>query len=218
MHRIFADLLIGSVRQQDMPPRIVTYFTYSELAGTPPTTIEEFRAELTKFGRAPVIYACCVINAVLRDWDGHFNHDAHDALVRTSFPPEIANVVIAALHNPSRPRGLFHRQQLLFVGKEAIMVCGDSGGRDPAALPYGGGLGMVLLMANDLLRKDLANSSPTTHQMINVLYEFIPFHSYKISPHQQPNFKRLSARRTMAPMTSRASRISPSSGMASCSS
>jgi hypothetical protein len=157
-----------------MPPRIVTYFTYSELVGTPPTTIEEFRAELAKFGRAPVIYACSVINAVLRDWDGHFNHDAHDTLVRNSFPPEIANVIISALHNPSRPRGLFHRQQLLFVCKEAITVCGDSGGRDPIALPYGGGLGMVLLMANDLLRKDRANSSPTTHQMINVLSEFIP--------------------------------------------
>jgi hypothetical protein len=157
-----------------MPPRIVTYFTYSELAGTPPTTIQEFHAELAKFGRAPVIYACSVINAVLKDWDGHSKPEAHDTLVRNSFPPEIANVVIAALHNPSRPRGLYHRQQLLFVSKEAVMVCRDSGGKDPAALPYGGGLGMVLLMANDLLHKDLAKSSPTTHQMINVLSEFIP--------------------------------------------
>jgi hypothetical protein len=43
---------------------------------------------------------------------------------------------------------MFHRQQLLFVSKEAVMVCADSGGRDPVALPYGGGLGMVLLIAN----------------------------------------------------------------------
>src|SRR6266851_6971717 len=155
-----------------MPPRIVTYFTYSELAGTP-ATIQEFRAELVKFGRGPVIYACSVINAVLKNWDGDLDQEAHDALVRNSFPPEIARVIVAALHDPSRPRALYDRQQLLFVSKEAVMVCGDSNGRDPAALPYGGGLGMVLLMANDLLHKDSA-SNPITHHMINVLSEFIP--------------------------------------------
>jgi hypothetical protein len=64
-----------------MPPTLVTYFTYSELAGTPPISIEEFRAELAKFDRAPLIYACSVINAVLRDWDGHANFAAHDTLV-----------------------------------------------------------------------------------------------------------------------------------------
>jgi hypothetical protein len=54
------------------------------------------------------------------------------------------------------------------------MVCGDSSGRDPAALPYGGGLGIVLVMANDLLHKDSANTSPITHQKLKVLSEFIP--------------------------------------------
>ena len=142
--------------------------------GAAAAAIQEFRAELSKFGRGPVIYACSVINAVLKNWDGYLDQEAHDALVRNSFPPEIARVIIAALHDPSRPRGRYHRQQLLFVSKEAVMVCGDSGGRDPAALPYGGGLGMVLLMANDLLHKDSASNSPITHHMINVLSEFIP--------------------------------------------
>jgi hypothetical protein len=156
-----------------MPPRVVTYFTYSELSGTA-ATIQDFRAELAKFVRGPVIYACSVINAVLKNWDGDLDQEAHDALVRNSFPPEIAKVIIAALHDPSRPRGLYHRQQLLFVSKEAVMVCGDSGGRDPAALPYGGGLGMVLIMANDLLHKDSADTSAITHQKLKVLSEFIP--------------------------------------------
>jgi hypothetical protein len=153
---------------------MATYFTYSEVAGVARTTIEEFRTELGKFSRGSVIYACSVINSILKDWQGHWNNEAHDELVKNSFPPEIANVLIAALHDPKRPRGLYHRQQLLFVSKEAISVCAESGGRDPIALPYWGGLGMVLLMANDLLPKRLTHPAPTAQQMVSVLSEFIP--------------------------------------------
>jgi len=157
-----------------MRPTMATYFTYSEIAGVPRTTVNEFRSELAKFGRGPVIYACSVINSVLKDWQGHWNHEAHDELVSNSFPPEIASVLIAAVHDPQRPRGLFHRQQLLFVSKEAIRVCAESGGRDPIALPYLGGLGMVLLMANDLLPKRITHPAPTSEQMVSVLSELIP--------------------------------------------
>lgn len=157
-----------------MRPTMATYFTYSEIAGVPRTTINEFRSELAKFGRGPLIYACSVINSVLKDWQGHWNHEAHDELVSNSFPPEIASVLIAAVHDPQRPRGLFHRQQLLFVSKEAISVCAESGGRDPIALPYMGGLGMVLLMANDLLPKRITHPAPNSEQMVSVLSELIP--------------------------------------------
>src|ERR1700674_894892 len=157
-----------------MRPTMATYFSYAEIAGVPRPTMEEFRVELGKFRRVSVLYACSVINSVLRDWQGHWNHDAHDELVKGSFPPEIANILISAVHDASRPRGLYHRQQLLFVSKEAIEVCPESGGRDPIASPYWGGLGMVLLMANDLLPKGLTNPAPTAEQMVNVLSEFIP--------------------------------------------
>ncbi|SPF42411.1 hypothetical protein SBA1_460008 [Candidatus Sulfotelmatobacter kueseliae] len=157
-----------------MRPTMATYFTYSEIMGVPRTTIEEFRSELGKFSRGPVIYACSVINNVLKDWQGHWNHRAHDELVKNSFPPEIANILVAAVNDARRPRGLYHRQQLLFVSKEAISVCPESGGKDPIALPYWGGLGMVLLMANDLLPKRLTNPAPTAQQMVSVLSEFIP--------------------------------------------
>jgi hypothetical protein len=157
-----------------MGPTIVTYLTYSDLAGGPRPTIEEFRTELTKFGCGPVVYACSVINAVLRDWEGRVDSSAHDSLIKDSFPPDLANPILAALHNPNRNRGLYHRQQLLFVTKEAFRICPHSGGRDPVALQYWGGLGLVLLMANDLLTKGLTTSAPTAQQMLNVLAEFVP--------------------------------------------
>ena len=61
-----------------------------------------------------------------------------------------------------------------FVCKEAVLSCPESSGKDPVALPFGGGIGKVLLMANDLLPKRVTGPAPTAEQMINVLSEFIP--------------------------------------------
>lgn len=157
-----------------MPPTMVTYFSFSEFNRGVRATPKQFRSELSNFNCGPVIYACGVMNSMLKDWQGHTDTEAHDTLVRNSLPPELANRIISECHNPQRPRGFYHRQQLLFVSKEAILACPESGGKDPMALAYGGGIGLVLLMANDLLPKGLAGPAPTTEQMINVLSEFIP--------------------------------------------
>jgi hypothetical protein len=157
-----------------MPPTMVTYFTFSEFNGGVRATPEQFRSELATFKCGPVIYLCGVMNSMLRDWQGHTDTEAHDVFVRNSFPPELANRILSECHNPQRPRGLYHRQQLLFVCKEAVLACPESGGKDPVALPFGGGIGKVLLMANDLLPKRVTGPAPTAEQMINVLSEFIP--------------------------------------------
>jgi hypothetical protein len=157
-----------------MPPTIVTYFTFSEFNNGVPATLEQFRAELAKFNRAAAVYACAVMNSVTKDWQGHSDTKAHEQLVRNSFSPELVKTIVPAFEDTQRPRGLFHRQQLLFVAKEAFLVCPEVGGIDPIAAPYGGGLGIVLLMANDLLPKGLSGPAPTIQQMLNVLSEFIP--------------------------------------------
>lgn len=156
-----------------MPPTIVTYFTYSEISGTPRPTIEVFRSELRKFSRNETVYACALLNAVLKNWVGDFDENSHVLLVRDSLPPDVANYVISQFRGGDQTRGLYHRQQLLFVAKEAVQVC-PTVGRNPLSLPYWGGLGIILLMANDLLPKRIVTNATVSEQVLNVLAEMIP--------------------------------------------
>jgi hypothetical protein len=157
-----------------MPPNFATYFSFSEFNHGVRVTLDQFRAELSKFNRLLVVYVCGVMNTIIRDWQGHTRLEAVEELVRNSFRPDVAERIVAEINNPQRPRGLYHRQQLLFVAKEALLVCPESGGNDPLAPAHSGEMARVLLMANDLLPKGLTGASPTVTQMINVMSEFIP--------------------------------------------
>ena len=156
-----------------MPPTVVTYIPYSEVSQRPSLTIEEFRRELGKFRLFGVIYLCSVVNSVLNGWEGSRDEVSHERLVRDAFPVEIANPLLQMCSNPSRPRGVFHRQQLLFVSKQALAVCPDTG-IDPSVTQHWGGLGVLLLMANDLLPKSLTQPTDVREQMMNVMSDLIP--------------------------------------------
>jgi hypothetical protein len=157
-----------------MPPTFAAYFTYADFNGGIRATPEQFQSRLSEFNGPAVVYICSVMNTVLRDWQGHTRTDANEEFVRNSFKPQIANRIIAEFNNPELRRGLYHRQQLLFVSKAALLICPESGGKDPAAPPHAGEFGLVLLMANDLLPKGLTGPFPTPDQLMNVLSEFIP--------------------------------------------
>lgn len=94
--------------------------------------------------------------------------------MRNTFVPQVAERINATVRDLRNPRGVYHRQQLLFVSKEALLYCQDQGGEDPLAPPQSGKFGRVLLMANDLLPKRVTGPASTHAQMINVLSEFIP--------------------------------------------
>ena len=155
-----------------MPLTIANYYTYSELARTERPTIEEFRADLAKFRRNEVVYLCSVINCALQNWHGKTDREAQDQLIRESLSSQLADYVLAGMHDGENPRGLYHRQQLLLVCKEAIRVCGEKG-LNPLELPFWGGLGLVLLKANDLLYKKLTHGHGAD-QILNVISEMIP--------------------------------------------
>jgi hypothetical protein len=160
-----------------MPPKFSTYFSFSEFNGGTRASFDQFRAELSQFNGPAVVYVCGVMNSVVTDWQGHYRAEAHEELVRNSFAPQFAERIIAEGRNPENHRGVYHRRQLLFVSKQAILMCPETGGKDPRIPPYGGEMGRVLLMANDLLPKGLTHSGPTLltpDQMINVMSEFIP--------------------------------------------
>ncbi len=160
-----------------MPPKFSTYLSFSDFNGGMRPTLAQFRAELSQFNCPAVVYLCGVMNSVVTDWQGHYRAEAHEELVRNSFTPQFAERIIAEGRNADNPRSVYHRRQLLFVSKQAILVCPRNGGKDPFVQPHGGEMARVLLMANDLLPKGLTHPLPTaitSDQMINVMSEVIP--------------------------------------------
>jgi hypothetical protein len=157
-----------------MWPKFATYFTFSEFNGGVRATPEQFRAELSRFNGPAVVYLCGVMNSVTLDWQGRPRAEAHEEFVRNTFAPQVAELINAAARDPLNPRGVYHRQQFLFVSKEALLHSQDQGGEDPLAPHLGGEFGRVLLMASDLLPKRITAAAPTRDQMINVLSEIIP--------------------------------------------
>lgn len=157
-----------------MPPTFSTYFSFAEFNNGVKATQDQFQAALSQFNGLLVVYVCGVMNSLTRDWQGHTRVEATEQLVRNSFRPDMAEQIVAEFRNPERPRGLYHRQQLLFVAKEALSICQETGGKDPLAPAHSAEMARVLLMANDLLPKGLTGPAPTAAQMMNVMSEFIP--------------------------------------------
>ena len=161
-----------------MPPVGSTYIPYAEINNDVPSTIGEFRAELSKFVCESVVYVCSVINIILRTWGGgRLDVDAHEELVRNSFPPDIAENLIKMSKLEMGTRRIFHRQQLLFVAKEAILHC-PSRGLDPLTSPAWGGLGVSFLMANDHLHFSYPSPDDSDEKMVNTLADLIPVGEY----------------------------------------
>jgi len=86
------------------------------------------------------------MNALLRSEDEPVNIQAHDSLVRNLFDGATAARLLAPREER---RYVFHRQQILFVAKAALLHCGDNNQAiDPARFKE---LGRVFLMAGDHL-------------------------------------------------------------------
>jgi hypothetical protein len=125
------------------PPDLVSYLDYWEVNAGKRSTVEEFQTWLKKFPRNPVARLCATMNTVIATWRGDFDLQVQWRFVRSFFPPDLAEQVIAL----NRP--VFHRQQLLFVMQQAFLHCTTI--EEANNPPYFGGLGVVLLMANDHL-------------------------------------------------------------------
>jgi hypothetical protein len=175
-----------------LPPKFATYITFSELNNGVAVTLDQFRAELSRFNGIQVFYVCAVMNSMIMDWQGNARLDAVEHFVKNSFIPQVAQKIVAALNDPLEPRGIYHRQQLLFVAKEGLSVCGKVGGDDPLLPAHSGRMARVLLMANDLLPKRVTTPAPTADQMVNVMSEFIPIG--EASGFQNPIYKILRTR------------------------
>lgn len=162
---------------------VATYFTWKDLNNGKASTLAEFRATLSKYVRSKVIYVCGVMNNLLSSWEGPMAlPESHAELVRSSFPPKIAEVLIKGSKDVNNTRYVFHRQQLLFVAKEAALFCGEEG-VDPLKEPLLGKLGIAFLMANDHLSPIRPEGRTSEQKLLSQLVEFVLLQEY--SPHRR---------------------------------
>ena len=136
------------------PPPLATYVTYEAFTGTP-CTLDELKSYLSRFRRTEVLFACALLNTFLETWSGTVRRDVHDGLVSMAFLPDHAGRLKAMTSTSTETVFVFHRLQILFVAKQAVMNCSDAGDLlDPSQHPHWGGLGLAFLMANDLLHSE----------------------------------------------------------------
>lgn len=159
-----------------MPTTLITYITYRELNSGTPATLELFHKYLGRYEKNKVVHACSAINSLLKPWQ-RAEWDVHEALIRESFPPDLANKLLAKCREGTSIRLVFHRLQMIFVTKEAIKHCKEEG-IDPGTQQYWGGLGIAFLMANDLLHYDLPTPANETDRKKQTLTQLVPVGEY----------------------------------------
>src|SRR5579872_6077124 len=137
-------------------PELVSYLDYREINGGKPSSLGEFQHELKKFPRNAIARLCAALNTVIASWVGDFNPEVQQRFIRSFFPPEFADKIIAT----NRP--VFHRHQLLFTIQQAFLHCAKID--EPFPAPYFGGFGKVLLMASDHLQIPVPEGAAETSE------------------------------------------------------
>ena len=145
-------------------PLLGTIISFKDVTGNS-CTVEQLKTFLSPHNRSEVLFLCALLNTVLETWAGKVREDVHGQLVEMAFLPEHATRLKKIISSSSHPKVVFHRAQIIFVAKQAVLCCQD----DETVLdrfrhPYWGGLGLAFLMANDLLHFDFAYRDGTTNQ------------------------------------------------------
>lgn len=148
-----------------------TCITFQEFSGER-ASVEELRSFLSQFQREQVVHATGIISAFLGCWTGNIDDSGHDALVKEAFFPDDAHKLLQACKSSTPSRYVFHRQQVLFIAKEAIVHCKDEG-VDPMQVPHWAGLGLAFLMASDLMSTMTSDLKNGPDGYLELLADFI---------------------------------------------
>jgi hypothetical protein len=160
-----------------------TYFSHGTLTGSP-STFADFRTELQQYSRDQMVYLCSAINVLLHSWFGGVpDLTSHELLVKMLFDASTAEHFLKG-SSAQEPRFVFHREQLLFVAKEAILNCPHAGlnplGRPPGAMTR------LFLMANDHFYTPQPETTDHEQKLLNLLANLIPSVEYS-APHAFQN-------------------------------
>ena len=141
-------------------PKYLRILTYAEVFGGPRPSLDDFRNRLAALPKLPLVRVCAVLNAFLRSDASSpelLNFASHRALIRAYFPTETAKRILAVSEG-ANPRVVFHRQQVLFVAKEALQYASDDSGMPIPNTT----LGELFLIANDHMHFESDDDSRDT--------------------------------------------------------
>ena len=134
-------------------PKFLRLLTYAEVFGGQRPSLSDFRDRIAALPKLPLVRVCAVVSAFLRsDASSNelLNFSTHKAMIRAYFPTPIANAILNVATGEN-PRVAFHRQQLLFVAKEALLYANDA---SDLPLPNHA-MGELLLIANDHMHSEM---------------------------------------------------------------
>ena len=159
--------------------QVATYYSYGLLTGRA-STLDEFRTELKKYSRDQIVYLCSAMNVLLRSWfRGAPDNANHEALVRMLLDEATAYQLLMRSAG-QETYFVFHREQLLFVAKEAILSC-PAAGLNPLNQPRGA-MTRLFLMANDHLYAARPETTDYEKKLLNLLTNLVPSIEYS-APH-----------------------------------
>lgn len=147
-------------------PPLGTYISFKELTGKS-CTIDQLNSFLSSHKRSEVLLLCALLNTVLETWSGKIRGDVHGQLLDMAFLSEHASRLKGMISSSSHPMAVFHRMQIMFIAKQAVLYCQDDDNiLDRFRTPYWNGLGLAFLMASDLLHFNFAYRERTTTQQL----------------------------------------------------
>lgn len=133
-------------------PKFLRILTYDEVFGGSRPSLMDFQERLAKLPKLQLVRFCAVMNAFLRSdvsSDELLNFATHKAMIRALFPQQTAEAILKVSVG-NHPRVVFHRQQLLFVAKEALLHASDASGLAIS----NHALGELFLIANDHMHSE----------------------------------------------------------------
>jgi SEC-C motif len=155
------------------PPKMKLWLPWSELNGSSPLTIEEFRAALREYPRGAILIACARFSIIFK-FGPEANTVASQAISEYWVPRLIRpDLVDRAMQAVESGRPIFFQGQLRFLASEAMRL-------DPAPPENGAQvpdwvLGSLLLGAGELLyKKHVANLKDPLDVMANLVADFLP--------------------------------------------
>lgn len=121
--------------------------TYREVLGKEPE-LADLHALLGKYQRKEALFLLAKLNCLLGTWQNALDFDVDIKLTRILLSSYYSQ--IDKLRRTSGERVLFSRITLLYLAKQACIVCGGTGAMMDHAQSYEA-IGLACLMANDLM-------------------------------------------------------------------
>ena len=150
---------------------IETYLRYQDVFGTP-STLEQFETLMRALDLGLMLRLFSPVNTICARRGLPNRDQAQLALIRELFDEATARKTLVYGTSSGRGITVFHRKQCLFILREAMRLCPDLPGMQPADIRES--LALVSLMANDHVSATSPQGTSALDQIAALMCDFIP--------------------------------------------